>query len=353
MKKWLMLFFIVVSVFAVLGCLINKGIEVEFYFTDIQKSFFNDFIDDTYSYDETIEELTETLGLKKNVAKKIYKNPNDYGLVVLHYVVTNNTPFEIYNFRFSKKVSQKQTYLIDGYFDDIGLRRLKPKKTCSSVVAIIVSDINNFDLDELKDCCLKVHCLSSVGFMLSIKSSFEGYVGADQLFSLEATNDLKDIENYMNFFTFDDYHNKNYNLESSYKYLTKSGVRFSNKSNYRFIVFEDDNIKRYGFIFFDKEGDLIGGVLLNKTFDNERFDIIKPGKSTFEDVLSIDKAAYRFVAGKDILSYHYLKDGTYLRITYDEQKNGKFIVEKKERIKAEFDWISELINQDHGLIKTR
>lgn len=351
MKKWLAVILILVFAYAGFVCFVGNGIKVDFYFLNIQKSFFDDFIDETYSYDKNIEELSESLGLKKDVAKKIYENPNDYGLVFLRCVVTNNTPFEIYDFRFSKKVSQKQMHLIDYYFGDTSLRKIEPKEISSSVVAVIVRDINNFDLDELKECCLKINCLSGVGFLLSTESSFEGYVGEEQLFLPEALKDLSDIPDYTSFFTFHNYHNKNYNLESSYKYLTKSPVRLSSESNYRFTVFEDDEIKRYGFTFFDKEGNLIGGAVLNKLLESESFDIIKPSKSTFEDVLSIDKAAYTFVVDKDILSYHYLEDGSYLRFTYDDQENGKLTVVKKEELETDFDWISELIDQDYSLIK--
>lgn len=352
-RKYLIVLFIALSIIIV-GAMayVNIRIEVCYSVKNIYRENFKDYYSDSFEYDaSSIKQVKKDFKMTEDEAKEFIKKPEEYAIVVFQCSITNKTPFSIVDFNFGLDSHLSGLWLLDNYFDDITTRKVSPMKSTTVLIPVLLKNAEDFNFDKLNNYSFRIYGRMNYGFFVSGNAKYKGLTNVQNCDSIELKEIVSSDREILGFLNLDHF-NHELTITDAEDYFPNacSVQRYSDGMIYMISRFKDDDIDRYGIIFFDREEKLLGGVLLNQLFSNGTFDFVTENKTTFDDVKKIDKSAYMFFGDGEYTSYHYIEDGSYVKISY-YYYDKKYIVKQTKVIESGFDWLTMLKSQDYELIK--
>lgn len=300
----------------------------------LRRVFYNVF--EYHNQEEAVSILRESYGCSKNEAEKIYKNKNDYAIIIVKFEINNDSSMPL----FFSKMKIKNNYEMFAELDapeSQSLCYIEPKgKTSFSVPVILNKTYLNhtvFSDLEFKPVFWKLFSLG--------KMDFCGYQNETD----DITDDL-DFTDYNVFFNnnlqyFIPIKNKNTSLHlDDFNDIGCHIARLNNNSVYTMWDIDGIGKKYYGLTFFDENGQLTSGMLITTLLNKENdYESLTSECSSLSDVKEIDNDCIVFNVDGKSKTYHYFNDTTCLEITYG---NGNLITSFKEiNVEYMFDSLTE------------
>ena len=351
-RKYLIVLFVALSIIIVSMVYINMRIKVCYSVKNICRVNFKNYYSDSFEYDaSSIKQVRKDFKMTEAEANEFIKKPDEYAIVVFQCSITNKTPLSIVDFKFGLDSHLSGLWLLDNYFDDITTRKVSSMKSTTVLIPVLLKNAEDFNFDKLKKYSFRIYGRMKYGLFVSGNAKYAGLTNVQDCDTMELEKIISSDMEMFSFLNLDYFNHELTITEAEDCFSNACSVqRYSDGMIYMISRFKDNDIDRYGIIFFDREEKLLGGVLLNQLFSDGTFDFVTEDKTTFDDIKKIDKGAYMFLDDGKYSSYHYIEDGSYLKISY-YYHNKRYIVKQTKVKESSFDWLTMLKSQDYELVK--